>query len=199
MCREDSTQRERGIRILPLNRVSPDSPGKKGILIKGAPAAAIQSTQKRLCRVLECQNGADLQSGTIKVPSAIQPCVCLITLGTRLTGGHHQLFLPFQSVMKVPTASEPGLQHLLLKQNNWQLSQSADQSATKHCWIQIPIIVIDCSTKKKRKSACSFNSLRIHYGSKLIWYWSASERKTLKAISCRSGFLLPTCKFRATF
>ena len=115
--------------ILPLNRVNPDSPGKNRDSDKGS--SSICNTKFANICSAGCRNGqnrADLHSGTIKVPSAIQPCACLTTLGTRLTGGHHQLFSPLQLVVKVSTASEPGLQHLLLKRSNWKLSQSANLS-----------------------------------------------------------------------
>ena len=38
------------------------------------------------------QNGDETHLGTIKVPSALQSTRCLITQGTRNTGGTNQLF-----------------------------------------------------------------------------------------------------------
>ena len=64
------------------------------------------------CRI--GQNGADIHSGTIIVPLAMQLSACPITLGAKLTGGHHQLFSPDQSTVNASTASETGFQHRLL-------------------------------------------------------------------------------------
>ena len=79
------------------------------IQTREAPSHTPQIAQNALPQAATVgQNGADFHLGTINVPSAIQAWACAITLGTRLTGGHHQLFSPLQSVANVSTASEPG-------------------------------------------------------------------------------------------
>ena len=70
----------------------------------------------------------DVHSRTIKVPSASHTFACQITLEAKFTGGHYQLFPPYQFVVNVSTASEPRFQHQLLRLGSWQLQLSANLS-----------------------------------------------------------------------
>ena len=114
--------------LLPNNEL-PHNPGANTDSDKGSSLTAtanFENFPSTGCN--RGQNGADFHSGTINVPSTLQAWACAITLGTRLTGGHHQLFSPLQSAVNASIASEPGFQHLLLKRGNCQLFQSANLS-----------------------------------------------------------------------
>lgn len=63
------------------------------------------------------QNVAYLQYWTTKVPQLLQLPACCSTLGTILTGGHHQLFSPAQLTVNASIASVPGHQYLNLSYN----------------------------------------------------------------------------------
>ena len=113
----------------PLNRLAPANPDRISSSPPGNSAQSItNSAWSDSLGNGRDQNGADSHWGTIRVPKAFVFWACLITLGTRHTGGNHQLFSSFQLQVNVSTASEPGVQNLELKHTSWELWALANLS-----------------------------------------------------------------------
>ena len=114
----------------PPKRHAPDSPGRKRVATLGNALASRTNGAKQPAPSGQSkgQNGAIVHTGTSMVALAIHTCACRMILGIRLIGGQTQLFSLPQSTVKASTASEPGLQHLLLKRVVWQFCQLANRS-----------------------------------------------------------------------
>ena len=74
------------------------------------------------------QNGAETHLGTIRVPIDLHTTKCLMTRGTRDTGGTSQLFSPAQSKQKASTPSESGFQKREKNLGNLRLWEWAKRS-----------------------------------------------------------------------
>ena len=74
------------------------------------------------------QNGAETHLRTIRVPMDLQTNKCLITRGTRDTGGTSQLFSPAQPKQKASTPSESGFQKQEKNLGNLRLWEWAKRS-----------------------------------------------------------------------
>ena len=74
------------------------------------------------------QNGAETHLGTIRVPIDLHTTKCLMTRGTRDTGGTSQLFSPAQSKQKASTPSESGFQKREKNLVNFRLWELAKRS-----------------------------------------------------------------------
>ena len=99
----------------PLNSTAPDGPGKN----KSSESGNSWMTKTKLANspstvLINGQNEANGQQGTIRVPLMAHTRACQMTLGMRAIGGHHKFNSSAQFTVKASTASEPGFQQRLL-------------------------------------------------------------------------------------
>ena len=143
------------------------------------------------------QNGAETHLGTIRVPIDLHTNKCLITRGTRDTGGTSQLFSPAQSKQKASTPSESGFQKREKNLGNLRLWEWAKRST--ECGPQMLSTWWKNSNETPQSSkstillmasACSLRDLGIQSTCKSIPFRKTS-RKIEREISCKSRFILP--------
>ena len=107
---------------MPLNKLVPDRPGKTSSAVVGnSNHARTNSAGSDPLGNRSGQNGAESHWGIIRVPEPFVFWACLITLGTKHTGGNHQFVFPSQLQVNASIASEPGVQNLELNHLIWVL------------------------------------------------------------------------------
>ena len=121
-----------GMLGIPLNRLKPERPWRNSELHLGS---SIYSTMK-LAGFLPSgnkrgQKGDDTHCRITNVPLALEFSACLITLGTRCTGGHNQLLSSTQLHVNASTASVPGSQKRELNRTNWLFTEFANLSTSR--------------------------------------------------------------------
>ena len=107
---------------MPLNKLAPDRPGKiNSVVVGNSSHARTNSAGSDPLGNRSGQNRAENHWGIIRVLEAFAFRACLITLGTKHTGGNYQLFSPSQLQVNASIASEPGVQNLELNRLIWAL------------------------------------------------------------------------------
>ena len=98
-----------------LNKLVPDRHGKiNSALVDNSSHSRINSTGSDPLGNRRNQNRAESNWGIIRVPEAFVFSACLITLGTKHTGGNYQLFSISQLQVNTSTVTKPGVQNLEL-------------------------------------------------------------------------------------